>query len=108
MMGKKLEKKRRQFARQNGLCFYCQNPMRLIDGPLPRGTRTPDDIATFEHLDDRYSPERGKHAGSRRVVLAHHLCNQIRGDARTKALPLTERHERSGRRPTTRNVEPRP
>ena len=96
--GRWKQKKERQFARQDGLCFYCQKPMRIV-GRQPHGTRTPHDAATFEHLDDRSSDERGTRPHERRVVLACHQCNQRRADERTASIPLAELHARSGRYP---------
>lgn len=101
-LGKKLRKKQRLFERQSGLCYYCGEPMRLILGSLPPRTKTPDDLATFEHLDDRYSAERGAHPGEYRVVLAHHICNGRRGQQRTAERSLDELQERSGRLSTLR------
>ena len=48
------------------------------DKPIPVADviqPSPPDLATFEHLDSRYSPERGRHSGERRVVLSHHACS---------------------------------
>lgn len=74
---RKARKKQRLFLRQNGRCHWCKGRMVLtlrvhIKHPEPR-------LATFEHLDDRFSPERGQHNGERRVVLACLECNQRRG-----------------------------
>jgi len=50
--------------------------MQLLQGHV-RHQPQPPDLATFEHLDSRYSPERGKHSGERRVVLSHSYCNHV-------------------------------
>lgn len=93
-----LDKKWAIFRKQRGLCIYCHKPMRIV-GQLKRRERTPDDAATFEHLDDKYSPDRGKRYGEYRVVLACNACNNKRSAERTAALSKAELWERSGRRP---------
>lgn len=59
--------------RQGGLCYYCGRPMR----PMPNGHtgHLPADAFTFEHLDSRYSDERGQHGSEYRVVGACNKCN---------------------------------
>jgi hypothetical protein len=92
-------KKRRQraalFERQKGRCFYCDCEMVLIDGQHVR--HPPKNLATIEHLDDRYSPARGTFQNVRRKVLACLECNHKRGEERTKAMPIYELRVRSGR-----------
>ena len=54
--------------------------------------------ATIDHLDDRFSPERG--AGmpnERRRVLACRQCNQDRGRLSQAAQPIEALHARSHR-----------
>jgi hypothetical protein len=78
------QKRRELCERQRWRCWYCNKTMRWVDyaahfeqrQPLPR------DAATIEHLDDRFSPERGKHSGERRQVAACHGCNNRRARER--------------------------
>lgn len=86
------------FALQKGRCVYCRQPMQLIKGPHSKGLPVPKDMATFEHLNDRYSAERGIAPGFR-VVLACWACNSERGEKRTAQRPLAELHQRSGHSP---------
>jgi len=59
----------------------------------------PETLATFEHLDDRLSEERGQYEGMDkiRIVLACRKCNQKKGVESQKQLNLEELRERSGR-----------
>lgn len=68
------QQKRGLYRRQKGLCYYCQRFMRLMKWGREYGA-CPHDLATIEHLDSRYSPERGQHAGEFRKVLACWKCN---------------------------------
>lgn len=91
---KKQAKKRRLFHQQDGRCYYCGCQMKCGKGPS--NGIVPKTFATFEHLDDRYSDDRGKRSGQR-VVLACHGCNHKRGQERTASMSEEELHERSGR-----------
>lgn len=87
---KSRERRRRQveglFKRQRGLCFYCNCPMWLA--PAHEHTkRQPPNMATLEHLDSRFSAERGTHEGQIRRVLACLACNNARADAEQAAQP---------------------
>ena len=59
---------------------------------------------TLDHLDDRYSPERGKSRGERRIVMACWKCNNERNIARQAALPKAVLHEKCGRAPRSERV----
>lgn len=93
-------KRRELFKEQKGLCHWCREPMTLIERTdkkqgEPKIKRRPDE-ATIEHLDPRYSPERGKHAGEIRQVLACSSCNNVRANEDVKRLPIQTRWEWSG------------
>lgn len=60
---------------QNGLCYYCNKKMFLSFNKRHEGLKN---FATFEHLDNKNSPNRGKFSGQRRVVLACYSCNNNR------------------------------
>lgn len=87
------EQRIRLYNEQEGKCYYCFKLMRL----MPSGYigALPPDACTREHLDDKYSPERGKHKGERRIVAACHKCNAGRAAERTNALTYEERVIRS-------------
>lgn len=89
--------KRRRLFKHNPLCHWCHQPMVLIErGPGKPNVKVNPDEATIEHLDARHSPERGKHPGEVRQVLAHHRCNNERDRQQTAALPIQTLWERSG------------
>lgn len=50
------------------------------------GGNLPPDAATLDHLDDRWSPERGMHPGERRRVAACRECNERRSNERTRGV----------------------
>lgn len=79
---------------QNGLCYWCEQPTRLVYR-VPPGEQ-PDDVATLEHLDDKLEPMRGKraHEGPR-IVMACHGCNNRRAKKRVASLPIEELHARA-------------
>lgn len=78
---------------QKGKCYWCGCLTVLIDSAPPG--RQPDNMATLEHLDDRYNPDRGKRGGERRVVMACRLCNNLRGRLMQAAVPIEERRRRA-------------
>lgn len=82
----KARKRERLMKMQGGRCYYCRCEMTILP-PTHKG-RLPDDAATFEHLDDRYSPERGRHYGEIRVVLACNKCNFERNREREKEVGI--------------------
>ena len=99
------QKKRRQltalFHIQGGKCFWCKCDM-LPPGSHEnrRGVKPPLNLATYDHMDDRHSPERGKHAGEFRNVAACWKCNFERGRQGHLATPIEQRRMDSKRHPT--------
>ncbi len=93
----KNRKKLRLYSEQGGKCYWCEQPMTLAlhhvkkRGPLE---------ATFDHLDDRFSPERGTYRGVRRIVLACNQCNFERGRESMLAQGIEELRRRAGRFPS--------
>lgn len=84
---------------QGGRCYYCEIRMYLPhDGKFKPGCRRLD-ACTLEHLDDKYSPERGKHRGEFRRVAACAHCNERRSTERTAELTREQKWVLSGRRP---------
>ena len=98
---KKKRKREKLFKEQGGRCHWCDEPMQL--GPYPSKAEgpLPDDLATFEHLDDRLSSERGAYNRDNviRVVLACSACNHKRGKESYATLTLQDLWKRSGRAP---------
>ena len=91
----KRRKKTKLFQEQDGLCWYCKTEMILIfESPKPK-VPSPLNMATFEHLDDRFNQERGSHTGKRRIVLACNQCNHAQGKQRQAEQPIKELHRRS-------------
>lgn len=75
------KKQRHQlFHLQKGKCHWCKKPMRLLKLPA-KAKAHPDDLCTIDHLDDRYSAERGKHGNEYRRVAACRKCNNERARA---------------------------
>lgn len=100
---KSTEAKRRQvqglYNRQRGLCYWCKQLMVLFDPTKIRRQRPlPFNLATIDHLDDRFSSERGKHGGEPRRVLACKKCNEVRGRMSELMQPKEVLHARAGRR----------
>jgi hypothetical protein len=87
------------FAFQEGRCYYCQQFMTLSFAP-PEPHKSPDPrSATIEHLDHRFSPERGQHGGEYRKVLSCRKCNDERGRLIQASQPIEVLRERAGRHP---------
>lgn len=104
------QRKRRQveglFKRQNGLCYWCNGAMVLFDERIMRRNRPlPDNLATVDHLDDKFSPERGKHGGEIRRVLACMRCNGLRGSMAQRSQPIEELRERAQRHRGNRQIQ---
>lgn len=74
----KARKRRRIFREQSGLCYWCRQPMVIVEKQDQR-TDWPNDMATFEHLDPKGDPNRGRIYHQRRIVLACYKCNHERG-----------------------------
>lgn len=85
MTSPRKRQRRALFKRQGGLCYYCNQPMALIEEHQKHPSPW---TATFEHLDDRWSNERGCHPREYRIVLACLRCNGDRNTARQAAQDL--------------------
>lgn len=87
---------------QGGLCFHCNQPMTLDgynDNPDHRHKSAPDNQATFEHLDDKFSRLRNMPTIGRRVVLACRKCNNDRSNQTQQTIDTDELRYRSGKLP---------
>jgi hypothetical protein len=89
------------FEAQHGLCAWCQRPMILLDGTAPRHKPYPKNGATIDHLEDRFSPDRGKFHGTNtyRHVAACSECNGRRGAESQRAVGKEELYKRGCCRP---------
>jgi hypothetical protein len=92
---KKRKLKLRRFYEQDGLCYYCREPMVLSFHDLHNQGHK-DNLATIEHLDDRYSEERGTHGHGDKIrrVLACSKCNHTRGVIRDKEQTANDLQEK--------------
>lgn len=73
-------RRQRYFDQQDGLCYYCDQPMRLIHPE--EGETAPDDMATLEHIVPKIElPKFGfpHHPPPPNVVLACWKCNIRKG-----------------------------
>lgn len=72
----KVAQRRKLCEKQKWKCYWCGKPMRWWNSDSPE---IPGDAATLDHLDDRWSTERGMHpSGDVRRVAAHKTCNEQR------------------------------
>lgn len=89
-------RRRRLWHEQGGLCHWCGDMTTLYE-PVQKRRSMPPKMATLDHLDDRLSPERGKHRGKRRTVMACWQCNHERNVEAQRATPRAVLRERSQR-----------
>jgi hypothetical protein len=76
-------KRRRRWKEQKGRCWYCKERMEYGPGPAKMEPGVVlYKLATFEHLDDKFSCDRGNRAGELRVVLSCMRCNWRRSEQR--------------------------
>lgn len=73
-----LHKQKIKLHKQNPRCYWCQTPTILYEPK--QGEKTPDNMATIDHLFDRFHPERKtpNHKKLIKRVLACHRCNNKR------------------------------
>lgn len=88
----------RLHRRFDGICHWC-GQVTLLLPPVAKRKKLPPLMATRDHLDDRFSPERGRQPGTYRVVLACLKCNNERGAASQAAQPIEELQRRAQRKP---------
>jgi hypothetical protein len=63
-------------------CHWCGQKTIWAESIRKASGRMPPNIATFEHLDSRFDPDRGTYEGVERTVLACYKCNHDRGRQR--------------------------
>ena len=98
------EKKHKQlkalFHRQRGLCIWCGKGMvPPWQHQHKNGQKMNRRLCTLDHLDDRYSEERGRHGNEYRRVAACWQCNNARGAAHQQQISKEELWRRSGAYP---------
>lgn len=74
---RRLRRYTRLFLEQEGLCFYCRQPMELPH-PGNSGPPLPPNRITSEHL---FPGDKTKRQRRQCVVAACHACNQERGSS---------------------------
>jgi hypothetical protein len=90
-------RQREALWRKDPHCHWC-GCLTILWKSSPKNKVMPHNAATLDHLDSRMSPERGKHPGERRHVLACYRCNQDRCD-RDLAANIELQREKSGAYP---------
>jgi len=89
------------FNYQGGKCYWCGVGMVLPRHEPPKRHRPVNSLlCTLEHMDSKYSLERGKHHGEKRNVAACWGCNNTRAREEELAIPVEIRQQRSGRHKT--------
>lgn len=81
---RKKARKQKLYEEQGGQCIYCGKEMLLTLGV--HFSEPPKNLATIEHLDDKFSSRRGAFMNSNvpRTALACLLCNKRRGMKRQR------------------------
>ncbi len=78
------------FDRQDGICHWCKGQMTFHEA-CPPGENV-GDVATFEHLDDAFSPG-GRHSHPSSIVLSCSACNGSRNkDRESKVITAIKKH----------------
>lgn len=88
MSNEKLKRRRAKLHARDPQCHWCRTPTVLIEGHV---RHKPANMATIDHLDDRFSPLRGTMGGQERTVLACDACNNRRGQERQRAVVDVQR-----------------
>ena len=84
------------FREQGGLCYWCKRECVLIVWIPKRKVAIPRNLATLDHLRDRFHPGRQEPArGDKRYVMACWECNHERGRQSVRSQPIEELRKRS-------------
>lgn len=89
---------RQQLLAKDPHCHWCGIQVRELNlGNLKKGQFAPDDMATIEHLYDRFEPEKRYQVYSNYEdkVLACFKCNTERSTNKHKSMTLKEKVERN-------------
>lgn len=98
---------KRMFHRQGGRCAWCGMAMKPPGSHKGRGKPDPM-LCTFDHFDDRFSDERGKHGGEFRNVAACWTCNNRRAQMQQANISKQVLWEKSGAYPIGHEAHARP
>lgn len=104
----RLRRRLRKLHAANPRCRWCGDVTEIIDG-FVRFQQDYPKRATIDHLDDRFSPLRGRNCqpGMVRTVLACWECNQRRCRERLDEMIDLQRHKsRNGHRKGKTDAEP--
>jgi len=91
---------KRMYHRQRGHCVWCGRKMLPPGSHNGKGTPPPL-LCTYDHLDCRYSEDRGKHPGEFRNVAACWECNNNRAAMQQANVPKSVLWAKSGSYPTS-------
>lgn len=97
----RLARRRRKLWLEDDRCRFCRKPTLLAEFCTKKiVAQNRDRLATIEHLDSRYNPDRGKSENEERTTLACWRCNNDRNKIEQELMPREILHERSshGRR----------
>ena len=91
---KRLRKRKAWLYRKNPYCPLCARRMILA---TPSNGILPNNAATIDHRDSRWSTERGNHQGEERTRLLCYRCNHLRGAYEEATQPISAHWARSTR-----------
>ena len=103
----RLARRRKKLWLEDDRCRFCRKPTILAQFSTKEVVaRNRDRLATIEHLDSRYNPNRGNRGknengeNEERTTLACWRCNNDRNKVEQESIPREVLHERSshGRR----------
>lgn len=105
---KKLRRLIGLYIREQGLCYWCEEPMILELDYYVNKAPPKKKVATLDHLRDRYNPTRYAPLApgekpTDRLVAACFSCNNIRGRKITEGLSYEERKALERRARAARN-----
>lgn len=97
MSGNQLKNRRQKLMAQNPHCHWCgKEVVEYNVAEWPKGM--PHDLATIDHLFDKYDQETRQTAFDKKLpqtVLACYKCNVERANARTKQMSKSFRQKRN-------------
>ena len=96
----RLARRRLKLWLEDDRCRFCRKPTLLPQFCTKEViARNRDRMATIEHLDSRYNPNRGKSDNEERTTLACWRCNNDRNKIEQESIPKKILQERSSHGP---------